>query len=74
MPFSHSIYHIIECPKEGATVFAPLTEIIEQMSEEKRMFWDRLWMISDRRQKIVHPLIYNHPETGKPVLCFHLVK
>ena len=21
----------------------------------------------------MHPLIYSHPETGKPVLCFHLV-
>ena len=28
-PFSHSIYHIIDCPREGATVFAPLTELIE---------------------------------------------
>ena len=28
-PFSHSIYHIIECPKKGATVFLPLTELIE---------------------------------------------
>ena len=28
-PFSHSIYHIIECPRKGATVFLPLTELIE---------------------------------------------
>ena len=28
-PFSHSIYHIIECPTDGATVFAPLNEILE---------------------------------------------
>ena len=33
-PFSHSIYHIIECPQKGATVFAPLTEIIENMESE----------------------------------------
>ena len=32
-PFSHSIYHIIECPKKGATVFLPLTELIEVCSE-----------------------------------------
>lgn len=72
MPFSHSLYHIVECPREGATIFAPLTEIIEGLSAEKRCWWDRLWMVSDRRQKLLHPLIYSHPETGKPVLCFHL--
>ena len=29
-------------------------------------------MLSDRRTNISHPLIYKHPETKKPVLCFHL--
>ena len=29
-------------------------------------------MVSDRRSNITHPLIYNHPETKKQVLCFHL--
>ena len=71
-PFSHSIYHIIECPKEGATVFAPLNELIERLDPEKRQHWDRLWMASDRRSQVVHPLIYPHPLTGKSTLCFHL--
>ena len=71
-PFSHSLYHIISLPRVSATVFAPLTEIIEGLETEKRLLWERLWMISDRRSGHVHPLVYNHPETGKPVLCFHL--
>jgi len=29
-------------------------------------------MCSDRRSGPQHPLIYSHPETGLPVLCFHL--
>ena len=29
-------------------------------------------MVSDRRTGPVHPLVYNHPLTGKKVLCFHL--
>lgn len=70
-PFSHSLYHIISLPKAGTTSFAPLTEIIEGLDEEKRQVWDSLWMVSDSRE-IVHPLIYSHPETKKPVLCFHL--
>ena len=49
-----------------------LLKAIENLSEEKRNLWDRLWMMSDRRSGPVHPLIYSHPDTGKPVLCFHL--
>lgn len=71
-PFSHSIYHIIECPSKGATVFAPLTELIEGLDDEKRKLWDRLYMASDRRGNIIHPHVYPHPLTQKPTLCFHL--
>ena len=71
-PFSHSLYHIVKVPSVSATVFAPLTEIIENCPREKRDIWERLWMMSDRRSGPVHPLVYSHPDTGKPVLCFHL--
>jgi len=71
-PFSHSLYHIVNVPRDSATVFAPLTDIIENISDEKRNFWERLWMVSDRRTGPVHPLVYNHPLTNKKVLCFHL--
>lgn len=54
-------------PKQGATVFAPLTEIIEGLSPEKYAEWDRLWMCSDRRSGPVHPLIYTHPKSKKKV-------
>jgi hypothetical protein len=29
-------------------------------------------MVSDRRDLVIHPLIYPHPNTGKQTLCFHL--
>ncbi len=45
--------------------------MVEGLSEEKRSYWDRLWMLSDRRDKTSRPLVYRHPETGKPVMCFH---
>jgi len=70
-PFSHSLYHIISVPQAGTTSFISLTEMIQGLDDEKRKFWDSLWMISDSRD-IIHPLIYSHPETKKPVLCFHL--
>lgn len=71
-PYSYSLYHIISVPHKGDTVFAPLTELIENLGCEKRRRWERLWMVSDRRECVVHPLIYSHPISKKKILCFHL--
>nr|CAD7447277.1 unnamed protein product [Timema bartmani] len=70
-PFSYSLYHMVSVPKQGATAFAPLTELIEGLSPERRAEWKRLWMMSDRCSGPLHPLIYPHPHTGKMVMCFH---
>lgn len=69
-PFAYSLYHMVEVPKEGATAFAPLTELIEGLQPEKKKEWHRLWMRSDRRSGPVHPLIYKHPKTKKEVFMF----
>lgn len=61
---------MVSVPKSGATSFVPLTEIIERMEPDQRTRWDRLWMISDRRSGPIHPLIYKHPITQKPVSKF----
>ncbi|XP_060562968.1 alpha-ketoglutarate-dependent taurine dioxygenase-like [Ruditapes philippinarum] len=71
-PFAYSIYHMVSIPKVGNTDFVPLKELIEGLSEETRARWERLWMLPDRRDKILHPLIYSHPVTKQPTLCFHL--
>lgn len=71
-PFSHSLYHIISVPERGSTSFISLSEVVSGLSQERRNLWNRLWMVSDRRSGLVHPLIYTHPETGLPTLCFHL--
>jgi hypothetical protein len=49
-----------------------ITRPDQGLSLERRALWDRLWMVSDKRSGPVHPLLYRHPETGRPVLCFHL--
>lgn len=87
IPHSHAIYHIINVPTASGTIFAPLTEIIEGVETKKKLLWERLWFIADRKDghihfskaalpestsALIHPLVYNHPDTGKPVLCFHL--
>lgn len=71
-PFAYALYHMVSVPSYGPTVFAPLTEIVEELPKEQRIRWERLYMVSDRRSGPIHPLIYSHPLTKKKVLCFHL--
>jgi len=54
-------------PKEGHTMFIPLTELIQTLDEETYNCWNRAWMVSDRRSGPIHPLIYSHPQTDKAV-------
>ncbi|KAG8330760.1 hypothetical protein J6590_055745 [Homalodisca vitripennis] len=67
-PNAYSLYYMASVPKEGATVFAPLTEVIEDLSPEKYAEWDRLWMVINRRTGPIHPLIYTHPRSKKKEL------
>ncbi|XP_050420728.1 putative dioxygenase Mb0100 isoform X2 [Adelges cooleyi] len=71
-PFAYSLYHMASVPKEGATLFVPLTELIESLDKKTYEWWNQAWMESDRRSGPIHPLIYRHPQSGKKVLCFHL--
>lgn len=59
-------------PKEGHTLFVPLTELIESLDKNTYDCWNRAWMVSNRRLEPIHPLIYSHPQTGKQVclICF----
>lgn len=54
------------------TAFVPLNELINSLSPEMLCKWERLWMLSDRREGVVHPLVYPHPVTGLKV-CIHIV-
>lgn len=54
-------------PKEGHTLFIPHTELIQSLDKDTYNTWNRAWMVSDRRSSPIHPLIYSHPRTGKPV-------
>jgi taurine dioxygenase len=61
--------HFWEVSKAGATLFSPLLEVIEGLDDETRQMWERLWFVSDHGQ--IHPLIYPHPVTTSPTMCFH---
>ena len=62
-PFAYSLYHIVSVPREGATVFAPLTEVLAALPAETRARWERLYMVGSGG-RVVHPLVYAHPLTG----------
>jgi hypothetical protein len=35
-----------------------------------RARWERLWMVADMGEKLTHPLVYPHPDTGESVCDF----
>lgn len=49
------------------SAFVPLNDLINSLAPEVAARWERLWMVSDRRDGVVHPLIYPHPITGLKV-------
>lgn len=71
-PFSHALYHIINCPSKGDTIFLPLKEFLETMPADYRGRLERLHMCSDRRHTSAKPVVYKHPITGQDTMCFHL--
>ncbi|KAL3143007.1 hypothetical protein ABBQ38_003286 [Trebouxia sp. C0009 RCD-2024] len=70
-PFAHSTYHIVSCPSQADTIFAPLEEVVNSLPAERRERWERLHMLSDRRGGVAQPLIYPHPITGRATMCLH---
>ncbi|XP_063442120.1 alpha-ketoglutarate-dependent taurine dioxygenase-like [Mytilus trossulus] len=71
-PFGYSLYYMFSVPLKGDTAFIPLNDLFNSLSPEVAARWERLWMVSDRRDGVVHPLIYPHPITGLKTLCLHL--
>mmetsp|Transcript_7352 Transcript_7352/g.18854 ORF Transcript_7352/g.18854 Transcript_7352/m.18854 type:complete len:285 (-) Transcript_7352:165-1019(-) len=79
-PFKVQTMHFWSTVRGGNTMFAPLKEVAQSLLEEERrsprtstsLPWDRLWFASDRRERVVHPLLCRHPETGEQTMCFHL--
>nr|KAG5687571.1 hypothetical protein BaRGS_022875 [Batillaria attramentaria] len=69
-PYSITLYHMVAVPTAGDTAFVPLKEVVESLSNETRARWDRLWRV-DHRWEGRNPLLYSHPVTGDPTLCFH---
>jgi len=70
-PFDFAVYHMVSVPKTGSTAFIGFEELVNSLRQDQLALWKRLWMVGNNRD-VIHPLIYSHPVTQKPVLCFHL--
>jgi len=66
-PFACSFYHMVSVPLKCDTAFAPLNEIVQNLTPAKRNEWERLWMMSDGQTGPIHSLIYPHPIAQKKV-------
>ena len=62
-PFSYSVYHIVSVPSAGATVFAPLSDVLAALPGQQLARWERLYMVASG-ERAVHPFVYAHPLTG----------
>lgn len=68
-PFKVQTMHFLSVVDGGATLFSPLTEVIDALPAQTRAEWEQLSFVGSGDR--VHPLIYAHPQSGASVLCFH---
>jgi len=57
----------------GDTYFVPLKELYDSFSSEEREYFDKLWMVTGRREEVlIHPMVYRHPfREGEETMLFH---
>jgi len=68
-PFAYQTMHFPSVSAEGYTQFVPLKQLYESQSEEIRAKWNRRYFVAS--PQVYHPLVYDHPVTGDPTMCFH---
>jgi alpha-ketoglutarate-dependent taurine dioxygenase len=70
-PFMYQTMFFPSVAEGGDTYFMPFHEFYESLPEETRERYDRLWMVTGRRQAPVHPLVYQHPFRNETTMLFH---
>lgn len=71
-PFKYQTMYFPSVCESGSTEFVGLRELYGSVSKEKQDFWSRLWMMAERRDAPVHPLVYQHPDRFDEItMCFH---
>jgi len=73
-PFSYQTMYFPSVSRGGDTYFIPLHEFYDSLPAKTRQRYDQLWMVTDRRQAPVHPLVYQHPFRNETTMLFHCGK
>ncbi|KAK6192453.1 hypothetical protein SNE40_003917 [Patella caerulea] len=72
-PFRLCIFYMVSIPREGSTAFISLNGLLNQLTPEKRELWNSLHGIFRQYgYENIHPLVYPHPVTRQPTMCFNL--
>lgn len=64
MPFKYQTMYfpsVMADGRGGDTYFVPLKELYDSFTQEERERYDKLWMVTGRREAPVHPMVYRHP-------------
>jgi taurine dioxygenase len=70
--FSHSGYHIIRPAEQGGgTCFAHQGAAFDALTPEQQAYWRRLSSVNSA-SGVVHPLVHEHPISGRLSIWLHL--
>eukprot|EP00923_Selenidium_pygospionis_P040814 GHVN01070605.1.p1 GENE.GHVN01070605.1~~GHVN01070605.1.p1 ORF type:complete len:312 (+),score=77.22 GHVN01070605.1:117-1052(+) len=70
-PFHYQTMYFNSVCEGGDTLFVPLKELYESVSNSTQHKWEKLWMVTGRQQAPIHPLVYEHPFRKEVTMLFH---
>ncbi|KAL7478733.1 hypothetical protein ACHAW6_004487 [Cyclotella cf. meneghiniana] len=71
-PFMYQTMYFPSVAEGGDTLFVPLKELYDSFSEEDKIYYNTLWMVTGRRRELLlHPLVCRHPFRKEETLLFH---
>ena len=71
-PFMYQTMYFPSVNDGGDTLFIPLKELYDSFSLEEKEYYNKLWMVTGRRQAPIHPLVYKHPfRNDEETMMFH---
>lgn len=76
MPFMFQTMYFPSVAMGGDTYFVPLKELFDSLPVEEKEYYDKLWMVTGRREAPIHPLVYKHPfrPNDETTMLFHCGK
>lgn len=71
-PFMFQTMYFPSVAEGGDTYFIPLKELYDSFTNEEKEYYNKLWMVTGRRDAPIHPLVYQHPfRANEQTMLFH---